>query len=332
VQLADKLILVTGASGFIGGHLAVRLAREETVRVKGLVRQTSQVEHLKDVPVKLCYGDITQIESLRHAMESVDLVYHCAALTRDWGKPEDFYHVNVQGTENVLSAAAEAGVTRFIHTSTTGVYGFDPVDGIDETYPYQESGNPYCDSKIKAEQLVYQYYRERGLPITVLRPADVYGPRSIAGTLGPLLAIKMGWMILINDGKGICNHLYVTNLVDAFLLAARSDYAIGEAYIISDGTGTPWQEFFGYYAQIVGKQSIPSISKAAAISKAAEMEAQAERTGKPPLLTRAAVAFLSRKATFKIEKARRKLGYVPQISLEEGMRLTEVWLREKGYA
>jgi len=331
MELTGRSILVTGASGFIGGHLAQRLAAEGGVRVRALVRRTSRIEHLQDEDLELCYGDLTDLASLRQAMAGVDVVFHCAALAKEWGKAEEFYQANVQGTGNMLTAAAEVGVARFVHTSSVGVYGFEPADGTDETFPCQRSGNLYCDSKIDAEELALQYYHEKGLPVTVVRVAEAYGPRSFTSTVGPVLAIRMGWMELIDGGQGICNHLYVDNLVDAYLLAVAHDGAIGQIYLISDGVGTTWKEFHGYYAAMVGKDSLPSVSKAEALRKAAEMEARAEATGRPPMVNRAAVALVTRGATFKIDKARRELGYVPQVDLEEGMQRTEAWLRAKGY-
>ncbi len=224
------------------------------------------------------------------------------------------------------------GVARVVHTSSIAVYGLEPADGTDETYPFnRSSGNPYADSKIAAEELVQKYLREKGLHTTILRPADIYGPRSTTAALGPVVAIKLGWMELIDGGEGLSNHLYVDNLVDAYLLAVENDHLAGRAYIISDGIGTPWRDFFGYYARMVGKGPLPSITRERAWQKAAEAEARAEASGRPPSLTRAAVTLMTQKAVFCIDKARRELGYTPRISLDEGMRLTEEWLREKRY-
>lgn len=332
MELAGRTVLVTGASGFVGGHLAVRLATEEGARVRVLVRKTSRTEHLQDLGIEFCLGSITDLDSLRPACDGVDVVFHCAALAREWGDVEEMHRTNAVGTGNVLQAAVDAGVPRVVHTSSIAVYGLEPADGTDETVPFNRaSGNPYADSKIAAEDLVQHYCREEGLNVTVLRPADIYGPRSTTGTLGPMVAIKLGWMELIDGGEGVSNHLYVDNLVDAYILAAENDHVAGQAYIISDGIGTPWRDFFGRYAQMVGKGPLPSISKEKALQKAAEAEAKAEKVGRPPSLTRAAVTLMTQKAVFRIDKACRELGYAPRISLDEGMRRTENWLREKRY-
>ena len=332
MDLVRRTVLVTGASGFVGGHLAIRLATEQGAHVRALVRQTSRTEHLQGLDIQLCQGDITDPDSLRSASDGVDVVFHTAAIAREWGKAEEMHRVNAQGTDNVLRAAVDAGVARVVHTSSIAVYGLEPADGTDESFPFNRaSGNPYADSKIAAEELAQMYYQDKGLHVTILRPAEIYGPRSGTTTVGPVLAIRMGWMELIDGGEGLCNHVYVDNLVDAYILAAENDDVAGEGYIISDGIGTPWRDFFGRYAQMAGKGPLPSITREQAMLKAAEAETKAEARGRTPALTRAAVTLMTQKAVFGIDKARRELGYVPRISLDEGMRLTEAWLREEGY-
>ena len=188
MELAGRTVLVTGASGFAGGHLAAHLATEERARVRALVRAASRVNHLANAAIELRDGDVTDLESVRRAMDGVEVVFHLASKVGHWGEAEEFRRVNVAGTENVLRAALEAGVARFVHTSTIGVYGLNPVDGTDETYDHMRSESPYCNSKIEAEEHAFRYHREEGLPLTVVRPAEIYGPRSAATTLGPILA------------------------------------------------------------------------------------------------------------------------------------------------
>ena len=125
--------------------------------------------------------------------------------------------------------------------------------------------------------------------------------------------------------------MYVGNLTDGFILASTTERAVGEGYIISDGVGSTYREFFGYYARMVGKGELPSVSKAEALREAAGAEAKAVAAGRAPAMTQVAIGFLTQSATFGIEKARRELAYEPRSSLKEGMRLTEDWLRRKGY-
>jgi nucleoside-diphosphate-sugar epimerase len=268
---------------------------------------------------------------LRGAIDGCNLVFHCAAVVRETGDRNEFFGTNVKGTENILRVSMDAGVKKFIHFSSVSVYGMDPPDRTDETTPFQPCGNLYCDTKIAAEKAVWAAYHEARLPLVVIRPANVYGPYSNPWTVRPIKLINSGQMILINGGTGLCNYVYIDNLLDATLAATKRDESVGEVYLISDGMPVTWKEFFGYYAQMAGKPGIRSVPEWAGKAIALGMEISSKLTGKPPKITREAVGFLTRKARFSIEKARHELGFQPRFSLEEGMKLTEQWLREAGY-
>lgn len=127
-------------------------------------------------------------------------------------------------------------------------------------------------------------------------------------------------MILINGGTGICNYVYIDNLIDATLAAVKRDTSVGEAYLISDGTPVTWKEFFGYYAKMARKSNLPSVPEWMGKIIALIMEIASKFTKKPPKISREAVRYLTRQSHFSIEKARRKLGYQPRVSLEDGMK------------
>ncbi len=331
MEIRGLLALVTGASGFIGGRLVERLATEESVRVRALVRNTGIAGRLGKLPLEIVKGDLLDPQSLSKAVEGCDLVFHCAALVRETGKKKEFYQINVQGTENILKAALEAGVKKFIHLSSVAVYGLNPPDGADENTAFQPCGNLYCDTKIASEEIVWAYHRDRNLPVVVIRPTNVYGPHSKPWTLRPIKMIKSGKMMLINNGTGLCNYVYIDNLIDAALLATKRDESVGQAYIITDGVALPWKEFFGCYAHMAGKPRMRSVPEQLGKIVALGIEIASKFTGKQPKITRQAVGFLTRKACFSIEKARRELGYRPRFSLKEGMQITEKWLREEGH-
>ena len=169
--------LVTGGTGFLGGHLVEALAkRGEQVRV--LARPGSKTEHIDQLGIEIIQGDLGDIPSLKKATRDVEFIYHCAALAADWGSWEDFEKINVVGTRNLLQAAVEGAVNKFIHISTTDVYGY-PNSRVDETAPFRFRGWPYGDTKIKAEQSVWDYHRQHGLPVTVVRPLNIYGPLAV---------------------------------------------------------------------------------------------------------------------------------------------------------
>jgi nucleoside-diphosphate-sugar epimerase len=331
MEIRGLLALVTGASGFIGGRLAERLATEEGVRVRALVRSTKKAGRLTKLPLEIVEGDLLDPQSLKRAVAACDLVFHCAALVRETGKKKEFYQINVQGTDNIVKDAVAAGVKKFIHMSSVAVYGLNPPDGADEDTAFQPCGNLYCDTKIAAEKVVWEYHRDKGLPIVVIRPTNVYGPHSKPWTLRPLKMITSGKMMLINGGTGLCNYVYIDNLIDATLLSTKRDEAVGQAYVITDGIALPWKEFFGCYAQMAGKPQMRSVPAQLAKMVALGMEITSKFISRQPKITRQAVGFLTRKACFSIEKARRELGYQPRLSLQEGMQITEQWLREAGH-
>ena len=331
MELRGLSALVTGASGFIGGRLAERLATEEGVRVRAMVRRTKKAGRLQKLQLEIVKADLLDLDSLREAIDGCDLVFHCAALVRETGDRNEFLQTNVQGTKNILNVSRDAGVRKFIHFSSVSVYGLNPPDRADETTPFQPCENLYRDTKIAGEKAVWAAHQEARLPVVVIRPANVYGPYSNPWTIRPMKLINSGQMILINGGTGLCNYVYIDNLLDATLLATKRDSSVGQVYLISDGNAVMWKEFFGYYAQMAGKPKIRSVPEWFGKVIALGMEVTSKLTGKPPKITREAVGFLTRKARFSIEKARRDLSYQPRISLEEGMKLTERWLREAGY-
>ncbi|MCS6804720.1 MAG: NAD-dependent epimerase/dehydratase family protein [Acidobacteriota bacterium] len=309
-------VLVTGATGFVGGRLIERLAMNSGVRLRALVRHLEKARSLIAGNVDLVQGDITDRRSLDAALSDCDLVFHCAALMHDATTDAQVFHrVNVEGTRNMLEAALQAGVRRFVHVSSIAVYGTSPREGADETDEYQFGREGYANSKIESEQLALAYHRQRGLPVVVIRPANVYGPRSSFWTVWMIAMIKSGQLSLIDDGQGMANPVYIDNLVDAMQLAARHTAAVGEVFVVSDGTKVTWKEFLGYYARMVGRDSLPSMSRAEALSKLDPVQ----------------VEYWTQTGWFDITKARRMLGYEPRVSLAEGMKQTEQWLRRSGY-
>jgi nucleoside-diphosphate-sugar epimerase len=331
MEIQGLTALVTGASGFIGGRLVERLAKEEGVNVRAMVRNPKKTEQLKKFPVQIVEADLLDLASLREAIRGCDFVFHCAAVVRETGSREEFFRTNVDGTQNILALSSETHIKRFIHFSSVAVYGLNPAGTTNEITPAQPCGNLYCDTKIAAEEAVWISYEKTNLPVIVIRPANVYGPRSNPWTVRPINLLNSGQMMLINGGTGICNCVFIDNLIDATLAATKRDQSVGQVYLISDGTGVTWKEFFGCYAQMAGKKNIRSVPAAVANVIALGMEITSKLTRKPPKITREAVKFLTSQAYFDIEKARMDLGYNPRFSLEEGMKITEHWLREEGY-
>lgn len=325
--------LVTGGSGFLGSHLVeALLARGDEVRV--LVRPTSKIAHLESLNVQLVYSDLSDSQSVRKAAQGMEHVYHCAALASDWGPRENFQAANVAGFRNLLDASLEAGVKKFIHVSTTDVYGH-PNYPVDETAPYRLRGWQYGDTKIEGEKLAWAYHREHGLPITIVRPVNIYGPRSTSFVLELAEALKSGDMVHIGKNEHPAGLAYVTNVVDMILLAADSESSVGHAYNASDGSDVTWAQYMDKLAKIIGAPSprvVIPYRLAYLAGWAMEKIYGALQIQSRPLLTRMMVELFGTNQGFPIDKARRELGYEPRVSFNEGMAQVEIWLRQIGFS
>jgi nucleoside-diphosphate-sugar epimerase len=325
--------LVTGGSGFLGSHLVEALvARGDEVRA--LVRQTSNVTLLESLGVELVYGNLNDSQSLKAAVQGMERIYHCAALASDWGTWEEFQVANVTGLRNLLDAALEAGVSKFVHVSTTDVYGY-PNYPADETAPFRPRVLQYGDTKIQGEQLVWTYHHEHGLPITIVRPVNIYGPRSNSFVLELAEALKSGDMVHIGKTEQPAGLTYVTNVVDMILLAADQEGSVGHAYNASDGLDVSWRSYMDRLAKIIGAASPKTVIPyrlAYFAGWAMEKVYGALRIQTRPLLTRMMVELFGTNQGFPIDKARRELGYEPRVDFDEGMSHVEVWLRQRTQA
>ncbi len=250
-------VLVTGGTGFIGGRLAERLAVEEGAQVRVLVHDWRKAAWVSRANVELIQGDITDAASLGRAMQGCDTVFHCVGVG---GTYEHCKRVNVDGTRNVLDSAIRMDVKKIVYLSTIAVHGPNPPDNANEKDEFRRFGTPYGDSKIAAEELVWSYWKEKHIPVTVIRPTFIWGPGSPYFTVWPVRLMKANQWYLIDRGAGTCQANYVDNLVDAILLAGIKDEAIGEAFIVKDDPPCTWSEFFGYYARMIGKDKLPSVS------------------------------------------------------------------------
>jgi nucleoside-diphosphate-sugar epimerase len=249
IDLKGKKVLVTGASGFIGGRLVERLVRYHGADVRALVRNPSSAARLARFPIDFQMGDVTRSTDLDKAMEGRSLVFHCAYGTS--GSQKHRAWVNKTGTERVLEAAHRAGSPRVVYLSTLMVYGRTGDGDLDETAPRRRFGNAYSDSKLEAEKIALQYSRSGRVPVSVLQPTAVYGPYGGVWTAGPLQSLKTGRMILIDGGEGLANAVYLDDLVSAMLLAAVKDEAVGEAFLVSGPEAVSWRELWERFSRIV---------------------------------------------------------------------------------
>ena len=329
----EDLCLITGATGFIGGHLARRLA-DEGYQVRCLVRASSDTSLLGGLAVELAVGDITAPDSLARACAGCRYVVHCAALVSDWGTGKEITRTNVAGTRNLLEASVSASVERVVHVSTTDVYGYPGGAAVEEDHPPAGFRNWYAHTKLGAEAEVSRMARQHGLDTVILRPATVYGPRStdVVGEIAR--AIRGGNMVLIDHGRAIAGLCYVENLADAALLALSQDVAPGKAFNITDGLPVTWKQFTDDLASGLGcrpvRRSMPyPLAHVLGFSIEHGYRVLRRATGLTtrPLLSRQALQVLGKDQDFSNHKAREVLGWAPRVGYRTGLDATIDWLR-----
>ncbi|MGH3415029.1 MAG: NAD-dependent epimerase/dehydratase family protein, partial [Actinocrinis sp.] len=298
-------------------------------RVRALVRRRSDQTALAALPVELAVGSLDDPESLRRAAEGVRHVYNCTGKSADWGPWEEFRSVNVDGCVNLVDAAARAGtVERFLHLSTTDVYGY-PAVPCDESAQPRDIGLPYNRSKVMGERAVREAAERAGLPLTIVRPVSVYGPRSKDFVIEIANLLLKKQMVYIGGGRVPAGLLYVGNAADAMIAACTSPDTIGRAYNLRDPELTTWREYIEALAGGLGAKP-PSVNLpgalATGVATVSEKLYGALRISARPVLTRHAVRLLDRDQSYPIDRAQEDFGLKSEIGFEEGMRLTLGWL------
>jgi len=324
--LKNKRILVTGATGFIGGRLAQRLAAEEGAIVTGTGRNLAKVPHVQAAGVQLVQADLLDEAAMRQVMAGQEIVFHCAAWLMRHGGEEEAHQFNVTATETLVRLAAEAGVRRFVQVSSFAAYGPPTQAVMDESVPLNPNQpDVYGRTKALGEMRAFAVGQEVGVEVTAIRPATVYGPRSIDWTLRLMQMVQKGVPVILGKADGLAYPVYIDNLIDGMMLAAVRPEAAGEAFQFCDPQ-VDWRTFFGYYGRMCNKplRSLPQWG-AVILAWAAEI------FHLPLPLNRERLKFYSRKTRFPTTKAETLLGYQPRVSLDEGMARAEAWLREEGY-
>ncbi|MBE7532959.1 MAG: NAD(P)-dependent oxidoreductase [Ardenticatenaceae bacterium] len=326
--LKGKRVLVTGATGFIGGRLAQRLAAEEGAIVTGLGRNLAKVPFLAEAGVTLQPADLRDEAALHTAVTGQDLIFHAAAWMGGGRIKEDLAEamaLNVTAVQTLIRLAREAGVQRVITVSSIAAYGRPDKLEIDEKTPLDTTqADVYGRTKALGDMQAREVGTALGQEVVVVRPALVYGPRSAAWTVSLVKLIQSGAPVLFGDGSGHAWPVYIDNLINGMLLTAVQPSAAGEAFNFCD-TAVPWQTFMGYYGQMCGKQPRHLPLWAARLLAGTN---SLFKLGLP--LNQERLKFLTRRSVYPIYKAETLLGYQARVSLDEGMARTAVWLRENG--
>lgn len=327
MTLTGKKVLVTGATGFLGGALVRRLAADG-VPVRALVRRPQKGEFLRAVSgVELVPGDITDAQAMQQAAQGCAVVFHVAAALGG-----DLAHqrkANVEGTHNVMEAAGRAQVERIVHVSTISVYGYNQKGDVTEETPLAPGSDPYSISKAEGEALVREVASKHNVSYSMIRPGMIYGARSNMWTGTMFRIAQRSPTIFIGSGKGSAYPIYVDDVVDLMLLLATHPAAHEQAFNCTPDPSPSWREFLGAYAQLVGHRrwlGIPVALLVPFVWAGAALARPHTQTKDLPDMLR----FLQRSVTYKMTKARDLLGWQPKTDLQTGVQKCVPWLREKG--
>jgi nucleoside-diphosphate-sugar epimerase len=327
---AGARILVTGASGLIGGAFARRLI-VAGADVCALVRRASSAAGLRAEGMGVAFGDMTDPFSLREAVKGCDAVAHFAGVLGDEAVSRARYlAVNVEGTRRLVAAAAESGARRFLYASSVWAYGFGAGPGTDESTLARPCGDPYCDTKLRAQDIVLDAARRGRLSAVVVQPSPVYGPLDDAWTAGPLRLLRRRMLALPKGVDGMIQPIYVTDVVDG-ALAALTRGESGQTYILCGAQELTIREFFGrYMAMGTRQQSLPSLPRGALLAVAGLAQTIGRIVPQAAVFTKTAVQGTSLPATYSGEKAREQIGFTPQVGLDDGMAAVRRWATREG--
>lgn len=324
-------VLITGATGFIGSRLALRL-RGEGVQVRALGRRRNPIEQenwaeLEAAGVELAETPVEDSAGLAAAMQGVDLVFHLAAAQHEANVPDAFFRaVNVEGTRNVFEAAAAAGVGRVVHGSTIGVYGWRPGECVEDDSPLRPD-NIYGVTKLEGEQVVRSFAGR--VPWVIVRISEAYGPGD-RRLLKLFKGAARGLSLQIGDGRNLHHLVYIDDLLDGLLLAARAPDAPGRTFVLAGNEPVTSRDMLEAVLRSLDRPlRILRVPLGLLLAVAFVLESVLRPLGVQPPLHRRRMDFFRKSFRFRFPEASR-LGYRPRTGLDEGMRATARWYLERG--
>jgi dihydroflavonol-4-reductase len=322
-------VLVTGASGFLGGHLLTEMVKGPHVPVCAY-RKGSDTKLIDELGLSKVNFDLTDEASMAEALKGVEAVVHLAAYYTFTGRKELYEKINVQGTKSLLEACQRNGVKRFIYCSSTEAMGPVSNPPADEDAPLNPQYE-YGRSKARAEDLV----KASGLDWTILRPSGIYGPSNVDDVSYYFITSFKGFAskFIIGSGKNYIQFVHVKDVVQGFLQALDRPGSIGGTYIITQAKPYTYEEVYRVLAKIFG-QPEPKwrLGRRMAMLMMLPIEGINALIGRENFLyRRETVKSVTSDRAFSIERARRDLGYEPRYDLPEGMAETVAWYKENGY-
>ena len=319
-----KRVFITGAQGFIGQQLMTRY-RDLGCDVRGMDLQGNPEQGI-------VAADLCQPKQWAHHVEGCELFIHTAAVVSLSASWADYRRITVDGVRHALANAQRAGCRRFVHFSSILAMGYDYVDGADEQAPVVIGKDcRYGVAKGASEHLVLAAHASGNIDCCIIRPGDVYGPGSRAWLLEPLKMARSGRLLLPNGGRGIFTPIYIDDLIDGTLLAAHSEAASGQIFILWGEQAVSCGEFFSYHWRWAGRRGRPpSLPLQAAIPLTKAIHTLNRWRGVRDEACPDTMRMFNRKGAFNGRKARGLLGFEPKISLAEGMEYSAQWLREIG--
>ena len=326
------VILVTGGNGHLGRCLVEALQeRGDTVRVLALAGEDTS--WLEERGVEVYRGDVRRPETLTAPMRGSEGVFHLAAMIGVWRPFEDYHAVNVAGTENVCRAALAEGVRRLVHVSSWTIYGMGRGAPVSEEHPLKPLREPHVLTKVAGDQLVRRMIAEEGLPAVIIRPGTFFGPGDELHFGRIADRIRAGRWIVIGSGENALPLVCTTDVVHGLLLALDREGAVGNAYNITNDRPLTQREFLDAIAREIGAEPprlrVP-YRPLYAVACADEQLVKRTRATRPPVVTRLGVKLFGTDNRHAIEKARDELGYTPEVSLREGVRLAAAWYGTRG--
>jgi nucleoside-diphosphate-sugar epimerase len=321
--------LVTGATGFTGSALVKKLL-DDGHEVKVIVRDRSKIiNSSNDANLSVIEGNIVNIKDVEKSIDGVDTVFHVAAVYRTAGISEDIYwDTHVEGTENLLKAALKSKVNRFVHCSTVGVHGHIENPPADENYRFKP-GDIYQLTKLEGEKKALEFYSSKGLPVTVIRPTAIYGP----GDTRLLKLFKLASKaitVVLGPGEIKYHMVYIDDLIQGFMLAAKVENAIGQSFIIGGNEVLTLNELLNTISDLMNVSNKTIHLPAWPFQMAGTI---CEKICIPlnidPPIYRRRVDFFTKSRAFNIEKAQRVLGYEPKVPIREGLLKTLQWYKQQ---